>query len=141
MFKKYSIIAMFLFAYTIVLAHGIIPHHHHDDDHDTKLSLQHHDHNDHDDDHHHDHDNGDNDLAHDFEFYNHSGATGDPHQQPDIKVSSNTLATAYLISTYIFQLKVFERPPTIVRHSNDYIPIAQHYLSSKGLRAPPCALI
>lgn len=141
MFRKYSIIALFLFAYTIVLAHVIIPHHHHNDGHDMELSSQHHNQDNHNDGHHNDRDSGDNDLAAAFEYYNHSGTTGDPHQQPDIKVSADTLATAYLISAYTFQLNVFEQAPTIVRHSNDYIPTTRHFLSSKGLRAPPCTLI
>lgn len=136
MLKRYSIIALFLLSYTIVLGHSIIPHHHHDDDHSTEQSAHHH--HDHDDD---DHDSDDHSLSHDFENYLHSGDNEDFHQQLNIKISFSTIATAYLITTFTFQIKAVESPPPLIRHSNNYIPIVQHCLSSKGLRAPPCALV
>ena len=136
MLKRYSIIAILLFAYTIVLGHSIVPHHHHNDDHAIEQSS--HQHDDHEDDHH----NGDGEgLAHDFENYLHSGDAGDFHQQSDIKVSFNTIATVYLVSIFNFQVKAIESPPPIVRLSDECIPLVQHCLYSKGLRAPPCDLV
>jgi hypothetical protein len=138
MLKKYSIITILLFAYTIVLGHSIIPHHHHhNDSHETKQSEHHH-HSDHENDH---HDNDDESLADDFENYIHSGDTQDLHQQPDIKIVNNVIATAYIISFFEFKINAIESPPPVVRLSNNCIPLAQHCLSTKGLRAPPCDLV
>lgn len=138
MIKRYSIIALLLFAYTIVLAHSVIPHHHHDDDHETEQTAHHHN------DHHEDHDDQDHEedagLAHDFENYIHSGSTGDLHQQSDFRISCNTIATSYVTAIFDFQIKPVESPPPIVRHSNDHIPLLRHSLSPKGLRAPPCVM-
>jgi hypothetical protein len=136
MLKRYSIILILLFAYTIVLGHSIIPHHHHDDEHESEQVSHHHD--AHEDDH---HDSEEENLAHDFENYLHSGDTGDFHQQPDIKVSFNSIATVYLLSTFTFQIKAAESPPPLLCLSKNYIPNVQHCLSSKGLRAPPCTLV
>lgn len=121
-----------MLAYSIVLAHSIIPHHHHDADHAMEQSGAHHD-----DDHHDDDDHEDSGLAHDFANYIHSSDGGDFHQQPDFKISTNTIATAYIVTLFEFQIKAVENPPPIVRHSNDHISILRHSLSPKGLRAPP----
>lgn len=136
MLKNYRIITILIFAYTLVLGHSIIPHHHHDEDHSIKESSHHH--NDHDSDH---HDNDDESLADDFEHYIHSGDTQDLHQQPDSKVSNNTIATVYILSVYNFKIKAIESPPPVVRLSSYCIPLVQHCLSTKGLRAPPCDLV
>jgi hypothetical protein len=126
-----------MLAYSVVLGHSIIPHHHHDDDHAMEQSAAHHDDHHHDDD---DHDDDDAGLAHDFANYIHSGNTGDLHQQPDIKISCNTIATAYIVALFDFRVKAVENPPPIVRHHNDHIPLLRHSLSPKGLRAPPCCI-
>jgi hypothetical protein len=135
MLKKYFIISLLLVAYTIVLGHSIIPHHHHDDDHETEQSSHH------QNNHHEDHGDQDHEenagLARDFENYIHSGSTGDLHQQPDFKISGNSIATAYIIAIFDFQIKPVKSPPPIVRHSNNHIPFLRHSLSPKGLRAPP----
>jgi hypothetical protein len=141
--KKYAIIALLISAYTIVLGHSIIPHHHHDDDHATKQSSHHQDeHHDHDDHHDHEDDQDDADagLSHDFENYIHTGSTGDLHQQPNFKLSGNTITTAYIIAIFDFQIRPVESPPPIVRHFNDHIPHLRHSFSPKALRAPPCSL-
>ncbi len=136
MLKKYSIITLLLFAYTIVLAHSIIPHHHHKDSHETKKNEHHH-HNNHDND----HNDDDGSLAHDFENYIHAGDTQDLHEKPDSKPSNNTIAIVYILPVYNFKIKAIESPPPVVRLSNDCIPLLLHYLSTKGLRAPPCDLV
>lgn len=134
MLKRYSIIAILLFAYTIVLGHSIIPHHHHDDDgHATEHSSHHHD--DHENDHHHEENKS---LAHDFGYYHHTGDAGDFHQQPDNQPFCNTIAPVYLISFFEFKINAIESPPPVVRFSNECIPLVQRCLSSKGLREPPC---
>jgi hypothetical protein len=99
----------------------------------------------HDDDHHHSdkdhHDNEDSGLAHDLGNYFHAGETGDFYQQSAaIKISCNTIATAYIISSFDFKIEAFESPPPIARHSNDPILFSKRNLSPKGLRAPPCSL-
>jgi hypothetical protein len=135
MLKRYSIIFLLLFAYTIVLGHSIIPHHHHDYGHATEQSSHHHD--DHEDDHHNDDAES---LAHDFENYLHAGDAGDYHQQTDVQASRNTIATVYLISFFEFKVNAIESPPPVVRLSNEGLSIVRHSLSSKGLRAPPCLI-
>lgn len=132
MLKKYSIITILLFAYTIVLGHSIIPHHHHHNDSQETKQADHH-HNDHDDDH--------SSLADDFENYVHSGDAQDLHQQPDIKITNNVIATVYIISFFEFKISVIESPPPVVRLSSNCTPLVQHCLSTKGLRAPPCDLV
>jgi hypothetical protein len=143
MLKKYSIIALLLFSYTLVLGHSIIPHHHHNDDHEMEQSSHHH-HDHHSDDHHsHDSDHQDNqdqDLSHDFANYFHLGETGDLHQQAEVKIPFGAIASAYIIASFDFKIQAFESPPPIIQHSKDHIPFLQRYLSSKGLRAPPCTL-
>lgn len=132
--KKYSIITLFLFAYTIVLAHSIIPHHHHDD-HKMEQSSDHHHGSNH-------HDNtGEDGLAHEFGNYMHSVNTTDVYQQPDTQFDQITMASLYLFTTIHFKFKVVDSSPPVVSHSNDCIPLLQHCLSSKGLRAPPYTLI
>ena len=132
MLKKYSIITILLFAYTIVLGHSIIPHHHHDH-HEMEGSASHHDDDDHDDE--------EAGLAHDLANYKHSNNAGDIYQQPDVKVSFDTISNVYILALFNFNVKAFESPPPLLSLLNDYIPIVQHCLSSKGLRAPPCALV
>jgi hypothetical protein len=133
MLKKYFILSFLLIAYTIVLAHSIIPHHHHDEDHEMEQSSAHHDH-DGDNDHH-----DDSGLSHDFENYHHANNATDFHQQSDIKMSSTTLTSLYIISLFNFTMESVETRPPILRQSKDHILFLQHTLSSKGLRAPPCA--
>ncbi len=129
MLKKYFILTLLLVAYTIVLAHSIIPHHHHDEDHETEQTgAQHH----HDDDH-----EDDNALAQSLANYLHSGDTTVIHQQPDNSIASNAFVTLYLIPVFEFTIKAIESPPPIRQVSNNIIPKSHYCLSSKGLRAPP----
>lgn len=135
MLKKYSIIALLLCAYAIVIAHSIIPHHHHNGDHAMKQSDHHQD-DDHDDG------NGadDSGLAHDFANYIHSANTGDVYQQPDVKISYNSIAIVYTLALFNFKIRDIQDPQPLIRPSCDYIPIVHHCLSSKGFRAPPSIL-
>ncbi|MES2565553.1 MAG: hypothetical protein V4565_01725 [Bacteroidota bacterium] len=135
MVKRSIILTLLFTAYTIVLAHSIIPHHHHHDEHETTQLTYHHD--DHHDDADHDHENS---LSHDFENYVHSGATGDLHQQPIQKFSCNSIAIAYVVTFFDFYIKAVKSPLPIFRHSTDHIPLLRRCLSNKGLRAPPSLL-
>lgn len=97
-------------------------------------------------DHHHHgsdhHDNkGEEGLAHEFGNYMHSVNTTDVYQQPDTQFDQITLVSLHLFTTFHFKFKVLESYPPLVCLSNDCIPIIQHCLSSKGLRAPPVTLI
>ena len=140
MLKKYSIITLLLFAYTIVLAHSIIPHHHHHNNKNEAKQSEHHHHSNHDSDHH-DNDDDDKSLAHEFGNYVHSGNTSDVYQQPDTQLDHATMATIYLVVAFNFNIRLIQSPPPVVRLSNHCIPLVQCYLSSKGLRAPPCDLV
>ena len=132
MLKKYSILTLLLVAYTIVLAHSIIPHHHHHDDHETEQTASHH----HDDDH-----EDDNSLAHSFANYSHTGDAAVIHQQPDDSFVSHIVVTRYLTPVFEFAVKAIESPLPIRKLSNHIIPQSRHCLSSKGLRAPPYSLV
>jgi hypothetical protein len=133
MLKKYAILFCLLIAYTIVLAHSIIPHHHHHEDHETEQTSTHH----HDDD---KDDHDDSGLAHDFANFLHAGSTTDFHQQQDIKISCNTFVSVYLIALFDFTIEAVESPPPIVRRFTEHNLFLEYTLSSKGLRAPPCAI-
>jgi len=131
MLKKNCIITLLLFAYTIVLAHSIIPHHHHNTNQRIEQSEDHND-----DDH-----EGDNALKHSLANYPHSVNATVIHQQPDNTFSSNTFATLYLTPVFEFAVKAMESPPSIKQLYNNYIPQSHYCLSSKGLRAPPSSLV
>jgi hypothetical protein len=133
MLKKYSILFFLLTAYTIVLAHGIIPHHHHDEEHEMEQPSSHHDGNDHD---HHD----DAGLSHDFGNYHHANNTTDFHQQSDIRILSTALTSLYIIALFDFTIESIDTRPPIFRQSKDHILFLEHTLSPKGLRAPPYAI-
>ncbi len=135
MLKRYSIITLLFFSYTIVLAHSIVPHHHHDD-HKMEQSSGHH---------HHDADkedsNRDEGLAHQFGNYMHSVNSADIYPQPETLYHYSTAVTVLLIAHFTFKIKAFECTPPTLPLSNNCIPLVQHYLSSKGLRAPPCIVV
>ena len=139
MLKKYSILTLLFIAYTLVLAHSIVPHHHHNDEHQTPQSINHHDHGA---GHHHSGDDDDDgSLAHEFENYIHASGNDDIYQQSDFGIDHNTIATVYILASFEFNLKPIEDPPSVLLHLKDYIPIHRHCLFSKGLRAPPSTLI
>jgi hypothetical protein len=129
--KKYSIVALLMLAYSIVLGHSVIPHHHHHDDHAVQQTTHHDDH------HHDDDDHEDSGLAHSFENYIHSTNGGDTYQQPDAKVSCNGIPSFYVVVFFEHGLLAVESRPPMIRPFDDHIPILRHSLSPKGLRAPP----
>ena len=124
-----------LFAYTIVLAHSIIPHHHHDDHKMEQSSDQRHS----DSEHH--GMQGEEGLAHQFGNYMHSVNAADVYQRPDVPNDQNLVAGLDVFITLFIKMSVVEVSQTVVRLSNDCIPLSQHFLFIKGLRAPPATLI
>ncbi|MBL7933159.1 MAG: hypothetical protein JNL60_14735 [Bacteroidia bacterium] len=124
--KKYLIVFLLMFAYTIVLAHNIMPHHHH---HPTDFQET-------NPNHHHDEDHENQGLEIDFEKYIHSGDNIIFHKL-SLKPGCNVIASVFLIVGFQFILETPESPSlkrwTIV----DIIPRSSYCLSSKGLRAPP----
>lgn len=131
MLKRCSIITLLLLSYAIVLAHSIIPHHHHDD-HKMEQSSDHHHHPTENND-----SNRDEGLAHQFGNYMHSVNSSDIYPQPETLFHYNTAVTVLLTTHFTFKIKAIESPPPTLPFSYDCIPLVQHYLSSKGLRAPP----
>jgi hypothetical protein len=134
--KKLGIITLLIFAYTIVLAHSIIPHHHHDEN-NIMHQADHHQ----DDDH--DGGNGPDDsgLAHDFANYIHSGTEGDVYQVPDVKTSCDALTMVCVFTLFEFNIHIVEIPSTPLGSHGDYVPIAHQCLSSTGFRAPPASAL
>ena len=129
MLKKHSIIALLLVAYTIVLAHSIVPHHHHNE---TEQTASHH----HDDD-----QEEDNSIAHSFANYLHSGDAAVIHEQPDNSIASHTFIALYFIYVFEFTVRAFESPPPVRQLAENIITKSLYYLSSKGLRGPPFSLV
>ena len=125
MLKKYSILALFFIAYTIVLAHGIIPHHH-DDDHDISQTSDH----DHDDD---------SPLAKAFSHFHHISSTKeilytDPSDNTTFQ--KNDFAK-YFLATPDFCLQLFSPPAPNDFSEQIFYDTSISPGSSRLLRAPP----
>lgn len=137
MVKRYSIIALLLFAYTIVMAHHIIPHHHHDEEEEMSTSIAHEDSGS---NHHHDGDSDDDgSLSHEFKKYLHASGTDDIYQKSELKITYSSIATAYIAAVFEYKIRTAENSLPARNFCNDFIPISCRYLSPKGLRAPPLA--
>jgi hypothetical protein len=121
MLKKYSIIIILIFSYTVVLGHGIFAHHHHE----AFEVSDHHD-DDHDDD---DHDHS---L---FSF----GTIEDNFipGNPQVTVNSNVgiQLFTFLHNFSLIDTPLFERE--IVYSTYQEFPPPENYHHSCGLRAPP----
>lgn len=124
MYKNKFITSLLLFAFTIVLAHSIIPHHHYDgNNNEFAYSSQSHD--------------EENSLQHSFEMYGKSTNTADyflPTNHNisllDFYASVNTKTQSFKFSNVIV---------TIDRKYKHYQPpiLSTHYLFSLALRGPP----
>jgi hypothetical protein len=128
MLKRCAILSLLFFAYTIVFAHSIIPHHHHEDHHKITATLVDHPHAVH-------HDSDADDEG--FGNYTHSTAAGDLYKQGDPGVNNSTIATPCLISVFNFVFDPVETLPFIRLVPDHTLLPSQHCLSPKGLRAPP----
>lgn len=124
MYKNKFITSLLLVAFTIVLAHSIIPHHHYDgNNNEFAYSSQSHD--------------EENSLQHSFEMYGKSTNTADyflptNHYVPlfDFYENVNTATQSFIFSNVIV---------IIDRKYNHYLPptLSTHYLFSLPFRGPP----
>ncbi len=124
MIKRNCIVVFLLFAFTVVLAHSIVPHHHHN------IAV----HNENGTDEHED----ENSLEHSFEHYTHTGASGDYFiPSPASHVAHHIVSIEACFPTFTFTNKEVVLYTTKVVHSNDCSFITFDCLHSKGLRGPP----
>jgi hypothetical protein len=126
MIKRNSIVVFLLFAFTVVLAHSIVPHHHHN------IAVQHEnetsEHND------------ENSLEHSFEHYTHNGTSGDYFiPSPASHGTQHIVSVETYFPTFTFINKEVVLYTTKVVHSNYCSFISYDSLHSKGLRGPPQA--
>ena len=128
MIKRLFIAFLFFTAYTVVLAHSIIPHH---DDIETSTEQQH--------DKNHHHDNDDNALGHLFSHFQHIG-TGNQfistHQIASVKQSDKLQSDIPCLTSCNFKFYGADEPVT------QFYPDDPHIYSSSGcsafcLRGPP----
>ncbi len=124
MIKRNCIVVFLLFAFTLVLAHSIVPHHHHN------IAVHNEDENsEHEDE---------NSLEHSFEHYTHTGTSGDyfiPSSASHMAQQIVCIQTYF--PTFIFITKEVLLYTNHVVHSNDCSFISFDSLHSKGLRGPP----
>lgn len=124
MIKRNCIVVFLLFAFTVVLAHSIVPHHHHN------IAI----HNENETDEHED----ENSLEHSFEHYKHTGTSGDYFiPSPANHVASNIVSIETYFPTFTFLNKEVVLYTNSVAHTNDCSFISYDGLHSKGLRGPP----
>lgn len=124
MIKRYSIVSLLLIAFTLVLAHSIVPHHHHDDV--IEANAEH---------------NNENALEHSFEHYLHFGSSYDYFIKNEFIFDHQQFIADCVLPHATFDFKV----KTIIEVThNAYCVLAQNttqpvFLYSKGLRGPPTA--
>ena len=132
MIKRLSIAFLFFTAYTVVLAHSIIPHH---DDNETATEQQH-------DKNHHD-DNDDNGLGHLFSHFQHIGNGNQfisTHQIASVKQIGILQSDIRCITSFNFKFYGAGEPAPIFYPDHPDI-----YSSSGGsafsLRGPPSIIV
>jgi hypothetical protein len=125
MIKRNIIVVFLLFAFTVVLAHSIIPHHHHDDKIETESK-----------DHGHDDENS---LEHSFEHYMHAGNSTDYFIQNPNCNNVHFITTVSDISIFIFKNKEVVLPIVSPINSSNDSYLSYDGLFSAGLRGPPLA--
>ena len=124
MLKRYCIVAFLLFAFTLVLAHSIIPHHHHDDE----IEAESKDHGHHDE----------NSLEHSFEHYMHAGNSTDYFipSSNDLFLS-HSICDCFIASYFQFSAKEITVCFAKGRYIENEKHISSESLYSNGLRGPP----
>ena len=126
MIKRNCIVVFLLFAFTVVLAHSIVPHHHHNiAAHNEDESSEHDD---------------ENSLEHSFEHYTHTGTSGDyfiPTPASHSIQQIINIETFFPIFTFTNKEVVFYTIGVV--HSTSCSFISYDSLHSIGLRGPPQA--
>jgi|GEM_PF-5730399 len=124
MIKRNCIVVFLLFAFTVVLAHSIVPHHHH------SIAVHHEDEtSEHEDE---------NSLEHSFEHYTHTGTSGDYFiPSPASYIIQQIVSVEAYFPTFTFVNKEVVLYSISVVRSNDCSFITYDSLHSKGLRGPP----
>ena len=124
MFKRNFIVAFLLLAFTVVLAHSIIPHHHHHDE----VEAESNDHEHHDE----------NSLEHSFEHYMHAGNSTDYF----IPSSNDLILSTGICDNFIAPYFQFSANELIVYFGKTNYTKNENFISaespySNGLRGPP----
>ena len=124
MIKRNCIVVFLLFAFTLVLAHSIVPHHHHNIAvHNEDEKSEHED---------------ENSLEHSFEHYTHTGTSGDCFIPSSASHNSQHIVSfETYFPTFTFTTKEVLLYTLSIVHSNDCSFISYDSLHSKGLRGPP----
>lgn len=125
MIKRCAIVSLLLLAFTLVLAHSIVPHHHHNVVVETNNGN-------------HEHHN-ENALEHSFEHYLHSGASYDYFIKNDFSFDQQlAIADCYFIYlNFDFRLKTIIGVTKSAYRIFETNTIQHVFLYSKGLRGPP----
>lgn len=131
MLKRYLIISLLFLAYTIVFAHGIVPHDH--NRHNSELNHHFIDNCAEDDA-----DEDESDLAHSFEHYLHAGSTPEMYlKDASLHIDYNLVSSHFITAIIDFSFSLAEEEKTIPPSENADLPLSVYCLSSKALRAPP----
>ena len=125
MIKRCAIVSLLLLAFTLVLAHSIIPHHHHDVA--VETTSENHEH------------RNENALEHSFENYLHSGASYDYFIKNDFTFDKLQVVTDcdFIYLNFDFRSKIVidvTKSAYRIFKTNTIHPV---FLYSKGLRGPP----
>lgn len=134
MLQRLCFILPLYLAFTIVLAHNIVPHHH---DHELEATQHHHHH--HDNTRHHDEDeNKDNNISYGFEFFHHTGSTIQfiSSQFPIVKTLGSFQVITF-IPLSLFDVRPCESPHTPVCFSPQKRVYSFLFSPQTFLRAPP----
>ncbi len=124
MIKRNFIVIFLLFAFTVVLAHSIVPHHHHNIAiHNEDETSEHED---------------ENSLEHSFEHYTHTGTSGDYFiPSPESNYTPQIVSIETYFPTFTFKNKEVILYAIRVVHAIDCSFISFDSLHSRGLRGPP----
>ena len=124
MIKRNAIVVLLLVAFTVVLAHSIVPHHHHNIAvHNEDEKSEHED---------------ENSLEHSFEHYTHAGTSGDYFiPSPASHGAQHLVSIETYFPTFTFINKVVVFYAIRIFYSNDCSFISFDSLHSRGLRGPP----
>ncbi len=125
MIKRCAIVSLLLLAFTLVLAHSIIPHHHHDVA--VETTSENHEH------------RNENALEHSFEHYLHSGDSYDYFIKNDLTFDKLQAVTDcdFIYLNFDFRSKIITDVAKSAYRIFKTNTIRPAFLYSKGLRGPP----